>query len=109
MSAIIRLKNNNDAMMSVQVGRADCQIIVVIFALTNLTRNPNLGQLIVPEPLFGSTTNGMLRKEDDPVWRGYVDSWIDRRRAAGELRRVLVDNLGRVGVKAADVPPQLLF
>jgi hypothetical protein len=51
----------------------------------------------------------MLRKEDDPVWRGYVDSWIDRRRAAGELRRVLVDNLGRVGVKAADVPPQLLF
>ena len=39
-AAVTRLKTNNEAMLAVQAGRADCQIIVVIFALTNLTRNP---------------------------------------------------------------------
>jgi polar amino acid transport system substrate-binding protein len=106
---VVRLKSNNEALLTVQAGRAHCQIIVVIFALTTLTRNPGLGHLVVPEPLFGSTTNGMLAKEADPLWRDYVDSWIDKRRGAGELRRVLVDNLGQVGVPASAVPPQLLF
>lgn len=108
-ASVVRLKSNNEALLTVQAGRADCQIIVVIFALTTLTRNPGLGHLVVPEPLFGSTTNGMLAKEADPVWRDYVDAWIDKRRGAGELRRVLVDNLGQVGVPASAVPPQLLF
>jgi polar amino acid transport system substrate-binding protein len=108
-ATISRFKSNNDAMLAVQSNRADCQIIVVIFALTSLTRNPNLGHLVVPEPLFGSTTNAMVAKEADPQWRIFVDAWIDRKRAAGALRRALVENLALVGVKSEDVPPQLLF
>ena len=106
---VTRLKTNNEAMLSVQTGRADCQIIVVIFALTNLTRNPNLGHLIVPEPVFGATTNAIVAKEPDPAFRAFVDDWIDRRRGAGALRRSLLANMELVGVPAADVPPQLLF
>lgn len=108
-ATVTRLKTNNEAMLAVQAGRADCQIIVVIFALTNLTRNPNLGHLIVPEPVFGATTNAIVAKEPDPAFRDTVDAWIERRRSAGELRRVLLANLEQVGVAAANVPPQLLF
>jgi polar amino acid transport system substrate-binding protein len=106
---VVRMKSNNEALLTVQAGRADCQIIVIIFALTTITRDPGLGHLVVPKPLFGSTTNGMLAKEVDPGWRDYVDAWIDKRRGAGELRRVLVDNLGQVGVPGSDLPPELLF
>jgi polar amino acid transport system substrate-binding protein len=108
-ATIIRLRSNNEGLMTVQSGHADCQIIVVVFALTQLTRNPTLGHLIVPEPLFGSTTNGAVAHEDDPVWRTTLDAWIDKRRRAGALRQMLVDNLAAVGVRPADVPPQLLF
>jgi polar amino acid transport system substrate-binding protein len=109
LASVIRLKTNNDALMAVQAGRADCQILVVILALTTLARNPSLGHLIVPQPLFGSATGAIMAKAATPAWRDAVDAWITRRRAAGQLREVLVANLEKVGVRAADVPPQLLF
>ena len=106
---VTRLKTNNDALLAMQAGRADCQMIVVILGLTTLARNPSLGHLVVPEPLFSSSTSAMVAKEADPTWRQAVDEWIARRREAGELRKVLVANLEKVGVKGSDVPPQLLF
>ena len=106
---IIRTKTNNDALLTLQAGRADCQILVVILALTTLARNPALGHLIVPEPVFASSTSAMMAKEANPAWREAVDAWITRRRSTGALRKVLVANLGKVGVPEADVPSQLLF
>jgi polar amino acid transport system substrate-binding protein len=108
-ATVIRLKTNNDALLAVQAGRADCQMLVVILALTTLARNPALGHLIVPEPLFGSATSAIMAKAPTPVWRDTVDAWIARRRAAGKLREMLVANLEKVGVRGSDVPPQLLF
>ncbi len=108
-ATVIRLKTNNDAVMAVQAGRADCQILVVILALTTLARSPGLGHLIVPMPLFGSSTSAIMAKQATPAWRDTVDGWIARCRAAGRPRAALVANLEKVGVRAADVPPQLLF
>ena len=108
-ATVLRLRTNNEALLTLQSGRADCQIIVVIFALTTLTRNPNMGHLIVPEPVFGATTNAIVAKSPDPAWRAYVDAWIDQRRAAGALRAALIRNLETSGVPATLVPPQLLF
>ena len=108
-ATVSRFKTNNDALLSMQSGRADCQIIVVVFALTTLTRNPGLGHLVVPEPLFGATTNAIVAKEPGNAWRTEVDAWIDRRRASGAIRAALVRNLEQVGVPAAAVPSQLLF
>ncbi len=108
-ASVIRLKTNNDALLSVQAGRADCQIIVVVFALTILTRNPGMGHLVVPEPLYGATTNAIVAKEPGQGWLDTVNAWLDRRRSEGALRAALVRNLEAVGVPAAAVPPQLLF
>ena len=108
-ATVLRLRTNNEALLTVQSGRADCQIIVVVFALTTLTRNPGFGHLVVPEPVFGATTNAVVAKEPDPTFRTFVDAWIDRRRAAGELRAALVRNLELSGVAAENVPKQLLF
>lgn len=108
-ATVLRLRTNNDALLAVQAGRADCQILVVVFALTQLTRNPGLGHLVVPEPVFGATTNAIVAKEDNPRLLAAVDAWIDRRRREGALRAALVRALGEVGVPEAAVPAQLLF
>ena len=108
-ATVTRLKTNNDALMTVGAGRADCQIIVVILGLTTLARNPSLGHLIVPTPLFSSATAAIVAKQPSPAWRDTVDDWITRRRAAGRLRQLLVDNLEKSGVRGSDIPPQLLF
>ena len=107
-ATVLRLRTNNDAMLTVQSGRADCQIIVVIFALTTVARNP-FGHVVVPDPVFGATTNAVVAKDANPAFREYVDAWIDRKRASGEFRAALVRNLERSGVPAAMVPGQVLF
>ena len=106
---VIRLRSNNDALLAVQSGRADCQVLVVILALTTLARNPSLGHLVVPEPLHGSATAAMVAKDADSAWLAAVNEWIGRRRSAGQLRAALVANLAKAGVAEKNVPPQLLF
>jgi polar amino acid transport system substrate-binding protein len=108
-ATIVRRRSNNDALLSLQAGQADCQVLVVILALTTLARNPSLGHLVVPQPVFGSPTSAIVAKAASPVWLDQVNGWIARRRAAGQLRKVLVANLEQAGVRAQDVPPELLF
>lgn len=108
-ATVTKLKTNNDALLTVQSGRADCQVIVIIFALTTLTRNPGMGHLVVPQPLYGATTNAIVAKEPGTPFLNVVNDWLDRKRAKGELRAALVRNLEAVGVPASAVPPQLLF
>ena len=48
-----------------QTGKADCQVLVAVLALTALKRNPSIGALVVPQPLFTATTNAALRREPD--------------------------------------------
>ena len=108
-AGIIRTRTNNDALLTLQAGRADCQILVVVLALTTLARNPGLGHLVVPDPVFASSTSAMMAKEANPAWRETVDAWVARRRSGGVLRQLLVANMVRLGVPEAAVPPQLLF
>ena len=108
-ATIQRLKTNNDALLAVQSGRADAQMIVVILGLVTLSKNPTAGHLRVPQPTYGATTNGAVAKEPDPALRDWLDTWIDRQRTAGALRAMLLTNLERVGVPATSVPPEMLF
>ena len=108
-ATVIRLKTNNEALLTVQSGRADCQMLVVILALVTLARNPAAGHLIVPEPVFASPTAAIVAKDPDGTWLDREYAWIGRLRAARDLRRMLVANLEKSGVRGSDVPAQLLF
>ncbi|WP_428486834.1 hypothetical protein [Rhodopila sp.] len=50
-ATLIRLKTNNEATLAVQAGRADCQVLVALLALSVLKRDPGIGALVVPKPL----------------------------------------------------------
>lgn len=108
-ASLLRLKSNNDATLTVQAGKADCQVLVALLALSVLKRNPAIGTLVVPKPLFTATTNAGLRREPDKTWRDFVDNWIDWNRGLGRVRRMMIDSLGLVGVTEADIPPEVNF
>ena len=108
-ATFLRLKTNNDATLAVQAGKADCQVLVALLAMSVLKRNPDLGTLVVPKPLFTASTNAGLRREPDKTWRDFVDNWIDWNRGLGRMRRMVIDSLGLVGIKEADIPPEVGF
>ena len=107
---ILRFEKSNDATMAVQTGRADVRPLVVTVSAGILKKNPNVGHLIVPEPLKGTTTNAGLRKEADKTWQAYVDKWITELRAADRMNPIVLSNLDKLmGIKPEEIPVIVKF
>jgi polar amino acid transport system substrate-binding protein len=106
---IQRMKSGPEATLAVQAGKADCQVLVALLALTALKRNPTIGTLVVPHPLFTATTNAGVRREPDKTWRDFVDNWIDWNKGLGRLRHMVIDSLALVGITESDIPAEISF
>ncbi|WP_029005918.1 transporter substrate-binding domain-containing protein [Azorhizobium doebereinerae] len=101
---IVRLKSADEATMALISGRVDAQCIILMLALTVRKKNPNVGQLLVPTPVFSTTSNAGFRREGDKTWRDYVNTWIDYNKGLGFIRSTIIANMELVGVTEADMP-----
>lgn len=102
---ISRLKTADDATAALQTGRVDAQCLITMLSLTVLKKNPSLGQLVLPTPIFATTSNAGFRRETDKTWRDYVNTWIDFNKGLGFIRNAIITNMELVGVTEADIPP----
>ncbi|WLB88773.1 MULTISPECIES: transporter substrate-binding domain-containing protein [Bradyrhizobium] len=102
---ITRLKTADDATAALQTGRVDVQCLITMLSLTVLKKNPSLGQLVLPTPIFATTSNAGFRRETDKTWRDYVNTWIDFNKGLGFIRNAIITNMELVGVTEADIPP----
>ncbi len=102
---ITRLNSADDATAALQAGRVDAQCLVFILALTVLKKNANLGQFLLPTPVFSTTSNAGFRRETDRTWRDYVNTWIEFNKGLGFIRSAIINNMALVGVTEADFPP----
>lgn len=101
---ISRFKAVDEAAAALMTGRVDAQCIVMMLSLTMLKKNPALGQLIVPTPVFATTSNAGFRREADKTWRDYVNTWLEFNRGLGLIRSVIIRNMESVGISEADMP-----
>lgn len=107
---IIRLEKAADATLAVQTGRADCQVLAVVLALTVMSKNPTIGHIVLPTPTQATTTNLGFRKENDRQWIEYVNKWIAQTRASGKVKQVVLSNMQALsGVKPDQVPTEISF
>ncbi|VTU16881.1 ABC transporter arginine-binding protein 1 precursor [Variovorax sp. SRS16] len=107
---IIRLEKAQDATLAVQTGRADCQVLAVVLALTVMSKNPSVGHIVLPTPTQATTTNLGFRKESDHRWVEYVNKWIAQTRASGKVKQVVLANMQTLsGVKPDQVPAEISF
>ncbi len=102
---VARLKTASDATAALQAGRADAQCLVLILALTLRAKNAAIGDLVMPTPPDFTTSNAGFRREEDGSWKEFVDQWITANRESGFVRDAIVRNMGLVGVKESDFPP----
>lgn len=107
---VTRLEKSADATLAVQMGRADVQVLVTVLALTAISKNPSIGQVVVPMPVQSTTTTLGFRKEANNIWIEYVNKWIAQTRADGKIKPVVLANLQNLsGVKPEQVPAELPF
>lgn len=102
---ITRLKTTDEAIIALQSGRVDAQCLVLMLSMTALKKNPSIGQLLIPTPVFATTSNAGFRREPDKTWRDFVNTWIEFNKGLGLVRSVIVNNMATVGLSEADLPP----
>ncbi len=103
-ATISRFKTSDEATIALQSGRVDAQCLVLMLSLSVLKKNPSLGQLLVPTPVFATTSNAGFRRESDKTWREYVSTWLEFNRGLGLIRQVIISNMELVGISEADMP-----
>ncbi len=101
---ISRLKTADDATAALQAGRVDAQCLILMLALTVRKKAPSIGDLLVPTPVFATTSNAGFRREDDKTLRDFVNTWIDFNKGLGYIRSTIISNMELVGVKESDFP-----
>ena len=107
---ILRFEKSSDATMAVQTGRADVQPMVVTVSAGMIKKNPNIGHLVVPSPIKGTTTNAGMRKEADLKWQKYVNVWIADLRKTNAVDNFVLGNLDKLmGIKRSEIPVIVKF
>lgn len=106
---IIRFKSIDEATLALRSRRADAQSIFWMGGVRAVKRDPELGSVIVPQPMFGSTSNVGFRREPDKTWRDFVNTWIVYSRGLGLVREAVLASLAQVDITLDDLPPGVTF
>lgn len=106
---IVRFKSIDEATLALRSGRVDAQCIFWMGGVRAVKRDAALGKVVVPQPLFGSTSNAGFRRESDKTWRDFVSIWITYSRGLGIVREAVVASLAKVDLSLDDIPPGVTF
>ncbi|HMK80335.1 MAG TPA: transporter substrate-binding domain-containing protein [Xanthobacteraceae bacterium] len=106
---IVRFKSIDEATLALRSTRVDAQCIFWMGGVRAVKRDPGLGKVIVPQPMFGSTSNAAVRREPDKTWRDFLTTWITYARGLGLVREAVVTSLAKVDLSLNDIPPGVTF
>ncbi|MBA8821821.1 ABC transporter substrate-binding protein [Ochrobactrum sp. P6BS-III] len=106
---ISRFKTLDDASMALRSGRIDAQCLFWMGAVRAVKRDPKIGSVVVPQPLFGSTSNACIRREKDKTLRDFLDNWITYAKYMGLIRTAVLDSLAAVDLSISDIPEGVTF
>ncbi|WP_321896190.1 transporter substrate-binding domain-containing protein [Paraburkholderia heleia] len=107
---IMRFETSSAATMAVQTDKADVQPLVITLAAGTVRKNPDIGKLVVPQPVMLTSSCAGVRKGDDKALLNYINSWLKTVHQGNTVRDIVYSNLDHLmGVKVADMPSIVKF
>lgn len=106
---IIGFKTQDEAIMAVQAGRADCFVMTVILALAAMQKNSALGKMIIPTPVLSAPGAAALRNEPDKRLRDFLNAWTAYNRGMGQTREWILAALEQMGIQRSTIPTDVSF
>ena len=102
--------NRDDAILALQSGKIDADILAAILGLSAIGKNPSLGAYhLLHDPLVALPSCLGIQWEQDTRFRDVLDAWLDYNRGIGQIREWLLDGLALSGVKRRQVPAEVTF
>ncbi len=102
--------NRDQAILALQAGRADVDILAALLGLSAVGKNPALGRwYLLSQPTVALPTALAVQYEPDTKFLDVLNAWLDFNRGIGQLREWLINGLELEGVKRDQIPPELTF
>ena len=108
-ATILGFKTRDEAVLAVATGRADCEVVLAVLAISTMKKNPNLGVLVTPKPTLTLPTNMAFRMENDLRFKDFLSAFADYNRSMGVTREWILAGFKPLGIGPDDVPPEVQF
>jgi polar amino acid transport system substrate-binding protein len=109
-STITAFKTRDDAILALQSGRVDVDILAALLGITALAKNPGLGSYrILTNPIVALPSSMGVRREPDTRFREVVDAWIEMNRGTGQIREWMIQGILKSGARPENIPSELTF
>lgn len=106
----LSFKENAQAILAVQAGRADGYVTNVLSCLRILKESPDVfGEIVVPTPVRSLPSAAGIRKDGDGRLFKFVDDWAKKARADGTTKYIISDAVQKNGLDPTILPPGFNF
>ena len=107
---ITAFKTRDDAILAMQGGRADVDILAAMLGITALAKNPGLGTFrLIGDPEVALPSCMAVQREPDTRFVEVVNAWLDMNRGTGQIREWMIDAIIAAGARPEDIPTELSF
>ena len=103
----IELKELSQIVLAVSSGRADAFATTVLSSLIAKSKNPGVGDFVIPSPEVALPGYIAIRYEDDQRFLKFLNKWAEWNLILGHNERRLINSLGTAGI--TDVPAVVKF
>jgi len=109
-SQITAFKTRDDAILAMQGGRADVDILAAMLGITALAKNPGLGTFrLMGGPPVALPSCMAVQREPDTRFVEVVNAWLDMNRGTGQIREWMISGIIAAGARPEDIPAELSF
>ena len=109
-STITAYKTRDDAILAMQSGREDVDILAALLGITAIAKNPSLGTYrILENPTVALPSNLGVRREPDTRFKETINAWIDMNRGTQQIREWMIAGMLKGGAKPDQIPTELSF
>jgi len=97
-ATLIGLAKVDDCLLAVQSGRADTYLAATLDGLVTKQKNPQLGDLVFPQPPNALPSYAGIRIDSDGRFQKFMQRWAEYNRANGNVAQWLIGALAKYGV-----------
>jgi len=105
----VELPKAAEVPLAVIAGRADALITTVINGIVAKQKNPDMGDFVIPTPLFSFPAYVGVANEPDKRFRDFVHWWAEWYRLRGQVESWIKDALVGMGIPKDSLPDKLYF
>jgi polar amino acid transport system substrate-binding protein len=105
----VELPKAAEVPLAVIAGRADGMITTVMPGVYAKARNPDMGDFIIPQPLFSFPAYVGIANEPDRRFRDFMHWWAEWQRLRGQVEKWIREAMLEQGVAPEDIPDKLYF